>query len=272
MSRLEYSPADADIHRQDEELKVLGGHTRVVSLRPGTYPPTAHSSPSVDTPPSSDVHPSLMEDLTVVRQQDQDAWKARGWGVGGTTAATTATTGAGAGTGTGTGAGAGGPEMSAGQSTRIEAFPGEVGSTPQSSYSTATHGGVSAAPFGKARDVTAGSHVHGIGVGVGVGVGGDAASHSDAAAYAGFHAPHGGGDGGTSAVYGHGVTAMGGFGNVFSMSPEASVGASVGAEAGVTDSPMQEPDAWNLMSMMMSDDYPDVGWQGFVAELGVSGG
>jgi hypothetical protein len=31
----------------------------------------------MDTPPTTNVHPSLMEDLTVVRQQDQDARNAR---------------------------------------------------------------------------------------------------------------------------------------------------------------------------------------------------
>ncbi|KAF8531146.1 hypothetical protein JB92DRAFT_2853701 [Gautieria morchelliformis] len=66
----------ADVHRQDDELKVLGGHARVVSTRHAGSA-TTQSTPPMDSPQTTDVHPSLMEDLTVVRQQDQDARSAR---------------------------------------------------------------------------------------------------------------------------------------------------------------------------------------------------
>ena len=85
------------MHGPDDELKVLGGHARVVSVAaaPGpsyatgditpvtatgsTYsqsqshsPPLMHSSSPVGTSPMTEVHPSLMEDLAGVRQQDRD--------------------------------------------------------------------------------------------------------------------------------------------------------------------------------------------------------
>lgn len=265
MSQLGYTPTDADHHRQDEELKVLGGHTRVVSTRPAGYLATPQSSPPVEIPTSTDVHPSLMEDLVVVRKKDLDARMAREReGVVATSNSNTS--------GPMT-ARAGLSKMSSRQSMRREVFVGEVHNAgPSSAYSNASQGGVPA--YGQARKMD-GSHMHHVhGVGVGLGVGGGEAED----AYAECHAPPGGGDGGPSAVFGHGATPVDGFGNVFmgDAGPEASA-AGVGAEANAVDTstdPMQNSHAsWNFTSMMsMSDDYVDVGWQGFVAQLGVSGG
>lgn len=259
MSQLGYTPTDADHRRQDEELKVLGGHTRVVSTRPAGYLATPQASPPVEIPTSTDVHPSLMEDLVVVRKKDQDARMAReregvvATGNSNTSGPTTARAGL--------------SKMSSRQSMRREVFAGEVHNAgPSSAYGNATR-----PAYGQARKMD-GSHMHHV-HGVGVGLGGGEAESQDA--YAECHAPPGGGDGGS---YGHGVTPVDGFGNVFmgEAGPEASA-AGVGAEANAVDTstdPMQNSYAsWNFTSMMSTnDDYVDVGWQGFVAQLGVSGG
>lgn len=70
---------------RSDELKVLGGHARVVSMTAASRPsyatntatatPTATKqsySPPMDTSMTTDMHPSLMEDVAVVRRQDQD--------------------------------------------------------------------------------------------------------------------------------------------------------------------------------------------------------
>lgn len=198
MSHLGYNPTEADVRHQDDELKVLGGHARVVSTRP--YLATAHSSPSTDTPPSADVHPSLMEDLTVVRQQDQDAWQSR------EDAYSTSS---------------GVPSI---KSTGIDLFSGV--NAPQS-YALS-------GPFGAVENVE----------GVAAAVGEVSHSHAQPEY---LHLSNDGVSFGPSAS----MAAMDSYGNMFTIASNNSTA-----------------QGWN----MTDDDLTDISWQGFIADLGVSGG
>lgn len=226
------------MQRQDDELKVLGGHARVVSVaasRRSSYvntTPHSHwalsppmdfsSSPLTNTPPTTDLHPALMEDLAGVRQQDlnRDARKemerfldaSPGIREGQSISAPTLTP------------------------AEVEMFSAE-GSQPQP-YAHTGPVEVQAHQFQDIGDTSHSLPQRGY-----FNLS-DIAVSSFSGQQQQQHHP------GATAGAGGSVSVIDDFGNIFSIAPSTA----------------QE---WGVM---VSDDYTDMCWQGFVAGLGVSGG